>query len=189
MAKFREGKIEVKKLADLIPTPYNPREISKQAFKGLSASIDRFGLLTRIVWNQKTKHIISGNQRYKYLLDKGVTETEVVVVDLDNNEEIALNITLNNPHVRGRFTEEALKMLKTSEAQIGSAFSELKLDTLFKMLEQDMPKVKPKGSSSGSHEKQDDPVPKAIITCPNCKSQYEAESGRIVRNTVNAGGK
>jgi len=189
MAKFRDCKTEVKKLADLIPASYNSREMSKQAMKGLSASIDRFGLLIPIVYNRTSGNIISGHQRYKHLLEAGVTETEVVVVDLDNNEEIALNITLNNPHVRGRFTEEALKMLKTSEAQIGSAFSELKLDTLFKMLEQDMPKVKPKGSSSGSHEKQDDPVPKAIITCPNCKSQYEAESGRIVRNTVNAGGK
>jgi hypothetical protein len=41
------------KIADLAPAPYNPRKISDQAMAGLTASINRFGLVQPIVWNAR----------------------------------------------------------------------------------------------------------------------------------------
>jgi len=97
-------KIETKKLSDLTPAPYNPRKITPKAMKGLQASIKRFGMVEPIVWNSRTGNVVGGHQRLQVLLKEGVQETEVVVVDLPDKEEKALNVTLNNYHVAGDFT-------------------------------------------------------------------------------------
>ena len=47
-------RIEKKKITELKPADWNPRQISDEALKGLSKSIDRFGLIEPIVWNKKT---------------------------------------------------------------------------------------------------------------------------------------
>jgi len=48
-----------------------------------------------IVWNERTGNIVGGHQRYKVLLDMGMSEVDCVVVDLDETKEKALNIALN----------------------------------------------------------------------------------------------
>lgn len=184
-------KIEAKKLIDLKLADYNPREMSKEAFSGLSASIDKFGLLGYIVWNKRSGNIISGHQRYRYLVEMGETETDVVVVDLDGNDEIALNITLNNPNVRGKFTNEVVNLLKLSEAQLGNAFIEIGLGKLFEKLnfEEVFPVRKPSGGGSGGGESESTGggKPEAIVICPKCKSQWKLKDKGIVLNTVARG--
>ena len=56
------------KVADLTGAPYNPRTISDEAMKGLSASIERFGLVQPIVWNRRTERVVGGHQRLKVLV-------------------------------------------------------------------------------------------------------------------------
>ncbi len=49
--------------------------------------------------------MVGGHQRLKLLATAGVEETSCIVVNLPLAEEKALNVTLNNPHVCGEFTE------------------------------------------------------------------------------------
>ena len=55
------------RLADLTPAEYNPRTISAEAMAGLSASMERFGLVQPIIWNRRTERVVGGHQRLKVL--------------------------------------------------------------------------------------------------------------------------
>lgn len=88
-------RIESKPLAELQAAPYNPRQISDEMLESLNASIGRFGLVEPIIWNRRTGNIVGGHQRVKVLSAQGVTETDVVVVDLAPEEERMLNLALN----------------------------------------------------------------------------------------------
>jgi len=110
-----------KPITELDPAPYNPRSISPDALDGLRHSVERFGLVEPIVWNQQTGRVVGGHQRLKVLQSMGETETQVVVVDLTEVEEKALNVALNNPAIAGDFTPELHALL----AEINLAMPEL----------------------------------------------------------------
>lgn len=117
-------------ISELNPAPYNPRRISDKSLTGLSASIERFGLVQPIVWNERTKHIVGGHQRLKVIQERGEKECDVVVVDLDESEEKALNVSLNNPHICGEWTEDLEKLLAEIREITPDAYDDLLLDAL-----------------------------------------------------------
>ena len=89
--------IEKRKLTELKPAEYNPRidlQPGDTEFEKIRRSITEFGYVDPIIINSDGT-IIGGHQRYKVLLDMGETETEVSIVDLDKDQEKALNIALN----------------------------------------------------------------------------------------------
>ncbi len=135
---------QLKILKDLKPAPYNPREITPEAAKGLSASIAQFGDISGIVWNKRTGHIVAGHQRLSALLKRGATFAPdppritlhdeafaIRVVDWDAPTEKAANITANNPHISGDFVEEDLQdMLHEIEDDMPASLDDLCLDAL-----------------------------------------------------------
>jgi DNA modification methylase len=112
---------EHKRVSDLIPADYNPRDISETALQGLRNSVERFGLVEPIVWNKRTGKVVGGHQRLKVLQQMGELETQVAVVDLNETEEKALNVALNNPAIAGDFTAD----LHTLLADINASMPEL----------------------------------------------------------------
>ena len=122
--------IERKLITDLMPAPYNPREISPEALAGLQASVARFGLVEPVVWNRRTGHVVGGHQRLKALAALGETATQVVVVDLDEIEEKALNVALNSPSLAGEFTVELHALLAEIEAALPELSDMLRFDDL-----------------------------------------------------------
>ena len=130
MSEVKEWGNKRMKLADLNPAKYNPREIKSKNLAGLEKSIERFGILEPIIWNERTGNIVGGHQRLKVLLAKGVEEADVVVVDLPEEEEVAANITLNNPQIQGEFGGEIEDLMKNIKADLPDAFDELLLDDL-----------------------------------------------------------
>jgi len=89
---------ETMKLAEIIPAEYNPRiklEKGDTQYEALKNSIERFGLVEPLIVNKRNKVLIGGHQRLNVLLETGVEEAEVVVVDLDEEKEKALNLALN----------------------------------------------------------------------------------------------
>lgn len=92
-----EMKMETRSLASLRPAEYNPRVQLQPAdpeYQNIKRSIETFGYVDPIIINQDGT-IIGGHQRYNVMKDLGYTEAQVVVVDLDKNNEKALNIALN----------------------------------------------------------------------------------------------
>ena len=54
-----------------------------------------FGYVEPLVWNKRTGSLVGGHQRFKILLEQGLKEVDVSVVDLDLEKEKTLNIALN----------------------------------------------------------------------------------------------
>lgn len=86
------------KISDLIPADYNPRKDLQPGdpeYEKLKRSIEEFGYVDPIIWNKRTGRIVGGHQRLKILMEQGIDEIEVSVVDLDDVREKALNLALN----------------------------------------------------------------------------------------------
>lgn len=82
----------------LNPAKYNPRKNLKPGdpeYEKLKRSIETFGYVEPVIWNKRTGHIVGGHQRFKILKERGATEIDCVVVDMEEAEEKALNIALN----------------------------------------------------------------------------------------------
>lgn len=92
------------------PAPYNPRidlQPGDPDYEKLKRSIEDFGYVEPLVWNERTGNLVGGHQRFKILVnEQGATEIEVSVVDLDETKEMALNLALNK--IRGDWDEEKL---------------------------------------------------------------------------------
>ena len=123
-------RIETKKVSDLKPAPYNPRNIDEASLAGLTKSVERFGMVQPIIWNSRSGFVVGGHQRLKVIRSQKVRQTEVVVVDLDDTEERALNIALNSPHIAGEFTASLQGLLEEVEAANSALFHELRLGEL-----------------------------------------------------------
>ncbi len=89
--------IEKIKLKDLKPSNYNPRKISDKELLKLEDSMEKFGYVEPIIFNKKTSNIVGGHQRFKVLSKKLKPDDniDVVIVDLDEYQEKALNLALN----------------------------------------------------------------------------------------------
>ena len=107
-------KIERKPLKALKRAAYNPRKKLKEGdkeYEKIKSSIEAFGNVEPLVWNERTGNLVGGHQRMTVLQDLGYTEAEVVVVDLDDAQEKQLNVTLNK--VKGRWDFDKLTELLT----------------------------------------------------------------------------
>ena len=130
-------------LDDLKPAPYNPRSITAQASAGLAASIERFGDISGIVWNQRTGHLVAGHQRVEQLRKLGAQMVDgglevmhqgerhrfpVRVVDWSELDEKMANVEANNPAIAGTYVEDVSVLLGEILAGVGPAvFDELAL--------------------------------------------------------------
>ena len=172
-------------LDQLHPADYNPRKIDDKAKDGLGASIDQFGMLIPIVWNERTKNIVGGHQRYQRLLELGDKETDVIVVNLTDDDEIALNIALNHRGLRGKFTEKAIQILSQAELALGPIFNEIGLDSLSEELKKRFKEKPEQSSSSGTGPDSTPPPeksPEALIVCPRCRSKWRMSNNEVVSN-------
>ncbi|MDD5044186.1 MAG: DNA methyltransferase [Candidatus Omnitrophica bacterium] len=105
-------KIQKIHVSEINPAPYNPRVDLKPGdseYDKLKQSIVTFGYVEPLVWNERSKTLISGHQRLKILKEQGIQEVEVSVVDLPLEKEKALNIALNK--IEGRWDEDKLANL------------------------------------------------------------------------------
>ena len=130
--------IEKIKVNKLNPAPYNPRKDLKPGdpeYEKLKNSILTFGYVEPVLWNKRTGHIIGGHQRYKVLVEMGKKEIDCVVVDMDSENEKALNIALNK--VSGDWDKDKLMLLIEDLQGVDfdvslTGFDSAELDDLFK---------------------------------------------------------
>ena len=96
--------IRTLKAADLHPAEYNPRkdlQPEDAEYQKLKRSIEAFGYVEPIIWNETTGNVVGGHQRLKVLLEAGKTDIECVVIHVEEKDEKILNVLLNK--VKGRW--------------------------------------------------------------------------------------
>jgi len=94
------------------PAPYNPRIDLKPEdpeYQKLKNSITTFGYVDPVIWNESTGNLVGGHQRFKILIEQGLSEIEASVVNLPLEKEKALNLALNK--IQGNWDNEKLVML------------------------------------------------------------------------------
>ena len=99
-------------LEQLHTADYNPRvalEPGDPEFERLKNSIETFGEVAPIVWNQRTGRIVGGHQRLAVYKHLGRQTATVSVVDLDEKEEKLLNVALNK--IKGQWDYSKLEQL------------------------------------------------------------------------------
>lgn len=97
----------------LEPWQYNPREMTQEAFDGLVESIRQYGMPEPIVANTVNRRIIGGHHRQKAAKVLGWEHVPVMWVTLHNeDQEVALNLTLNNRAIQGTFTDALQPILQ-----------------------------------------------------------------------------
>lgn len=87
--------IEIKKISELKPAPYNPRQSNKKQEEDLKKSLEKFGMVEPIIYNKQTGYIVWWHFRLRELKKLWYTEIECVIVDLSEEDERELNIRLN----------------------------------------------------------------------------------------------
>ncbi|TRX47089.1 DNA modification methylase [Corynebacterium guaraldiae] len=99
-------------ISDLTPAEYNPRKDLKpgdKEYEKLKRSLQEFGYVEPVIWNEQTGHVVGGHQRLKVLADLGHDTVDCVVVELDEAREKALNVALNK--ISGDWDESKLALL------------------------------------------------------------------------------
>jgi len=94
-SEYNKMIIETKKISELQPAPYNPRQSTAKQEEKLKASLSKFGLVEPIIFNKQTGYIVGGHFRVRQLTKLGYEEIECVIVDLNEADEKELNIRLN----------------------------------------------------------------------------------------------
>lgn len=120
---------ERRRITDLIPAEYNPRQLTEKQATALSDSLDRFSLADPIIINANNK-IIGGHQRINVLKSKGVEEVDVRIPsrELTLEEEMELNIRLNknlgewNFDALANFDEDLLKAVGFDPKELDKIF-------------------------------------------------------------------
>ncbi|MRJ47090.1 site-specific DNA-methyltransferase [Fundicoccus ignavus] len=130
--------IKKKKITDLIPADYNPRKDLQPGdpeYEKLKRSVETFGYVEPIIWNEQTGRIVGGHQRLKVMEHLGFKEIECVAINIDEDQEKALNVALNK--ISGSWNEDKLMSLITdlegSDFDVSlTGFDVAELDELFK---------------------------------------------------------
>lgn len=137
------------RLDDLVPAPYNPRDIDSTALEALKASLGEFGDISGITWNRRTGHLVTGHQRLRSLREvhgdalrmrRGIIETPdgvrfvVRVVDWSIDKERAANIAANSPLLGGFFTGGLAELVELVEGALPDLSEALRLDDLLDAL-------------------------------------------------------
>lgn len=78
-------RIEKLPMAQIVPAAYNPRKNltpKDPEYQKLKRSMEKFGYVEPIVFNERTGRVVGGHQRLKVLQEMGVADVAVSVVDL-----------------------------------------------------------------------------------------------------------
>lgn len=94
--------------------PFNPRSISPANKSRLKKGIKKHGLVDAIIVNKRTGNLVGGHQRLAAIDELEGTDDytmTVQVIDVDENDEMALNMALNNPSLQGHFESDLQRQL------------------------------------------------------------------------------
>ena len=154
-----DHKIIKRDIDSLIFAEYNPRQLTKDQYKHLKDSIDRFGLVDPIIVNKNKDRkniIVGGHQRVKVAKDMNIKQVPVLEVDLTYDRERELNVRLNRN--TGEWDMDALANMFELDELIDWGFDESEL-----IIDSDIDLSEPEES-----KKKD-----SLIQCPECNHKFQ----------------
>lgn len=98
------------KITDIKPSTYNPRKISNTEYNKLSKSISEFGVISPIIINLRTNHIIGGHQRFDVLYDEYISNGEYEELNLIRVGDIGWAFPTDDLSVKDLSTEKAMNL-------------------------------------------------------------------------------
>lgn len=125
-------KVVVRKISELKPATYNPREMSAKEYKDLKQSMETFGIVEPLLINVRKGRenvVISGHQRLKIWKELGNKEIPCIEHSLTLKQEKELNLRMNRNH--GRFDYDLLANNYDEEMLLYVGFVEAELAGLF----------------------------------------------------------
>lgn len=130
-------------IQQLTPAEYNPRvslKVGDPMYEKLLRSVEEFGYVEPIIWNEQTGNVVGGHQRLKILQQLGWSEVDCVVVDIPEIREKALNIALNK--ISGEWDEEKLilvldEIIQDSDIIDLTGYDMPEIDKLFDKLQKE----------------------------------------------------
>lgn len=155
-------KINIQEMSinDITPADYNPRidlNENDDEYKKIKNSIEEFGYVDPIIWNKRTGNIVGGHQRYTVLKDLGYDKVDVSVVDMNEQDEMALNVALNKVEgewdrnklkdVIEQLEEDRLMFTGFDEDEIDSLMNDIKIDDFFEEEEKEPNREEQDGES------------------------------------------
>jgi len=142
----------------LLPAEYNPRIQLKpgdKAYNDLKNSIEKFGYVELIIINREFK-IIAGHQRIPVLKELGYSNIKAIQLDINENEEKALNIALNKIDGEWNFDKltNLLSEIKINDSELFNftGFDDGELESLMKEFSLDKNSNSSGESTSGTGE-------------------------------------
>ena len=137
LSRFQKFETETIHRREIHGATYNPRFIDENAKARLVKGLKKHGLVETLVWNRRSGVLVGGHQRLAALdALEGTDDYEltVAVIDVDDREEKALNVQLNNPSMQGEWDLDRLAAMSTEfgldmEQDLG--FTEFDVSTLF----------------------------------------------------------
>lgn len=122
-----EGGLTVRRVRidTLHADPANVNRHPEANLRHISDSLKTFGQVEPLVVQKGTGKVIGGNGRLQVLIGQGVTEVDVVELDIDDTKAAALGIALNRSAKSSEFDDGALAAVLATlptELQLGAGF-------------------------------------------------------------------
>ena len=123
-------KVENISINAITTAEYNPRAIGDKEYQGLKKSLSEFELVQPLIVNKREGKLIlvSGHQRLAIMKELGYEEVPVIFVELSQEREKILNLTLNSTKIQGHFTQEVNALLSELSADNSTLLESLNFD-------------------------------------------------------------
>lgn len=149
---------------------YNPRQISEDNLQRLMTSLKIHRQVENLIYNKRTKTLISGHQRLEAAKRLGWKTLDVNVLDISEAVERALNIALNNPNLQGEW--DLPKLVDTLEWVLDKGETEISLEgTGFDLEDLERLKIE----AFGDPDKEQKDLDEDLVTtnkCPKCGYEW-----------------
>lgn len=163
--------IRYRKIEELNLAEYNPRDITQAAIAGLRASVTKWGMIDPVIVNVRDGKdvVVGGHQRIKVAQELGWDEVPTVDVSLSPTEERALNVTLNNHHIAGHFTDSLQDLLEEIRSDMMDEIEPEEVDEFFETFRFDelvLPEPVAPGNSASTGDGTGDAFATIKVRCP-----------------------
>jgi len=129
------------KLSELHADPANARQHDEKNLDAIAASLKQFGQVEPLVVQKSTGKVIGGNGRMEVLRRQGQTECDIVEVDVNDTQAVALGIALNRTSELGAWDDGTLAKLLESLPDADFAATGFSDDDLSELLDRLAPEL------------------------------------------------